>query len=368
MNNSKIITIIFAIIIILFIVLFSLFFLYIYNDYTKTEMTEKTLVTSEITGEIKPITFEEDIQETEIVELIMPNQNNNNDNTNNNEEEIISNKFYYNQLNEYSKLIYESLEGQKENLKTGNSLIKLPNKISEILELEQGNVEAVFSIAINAFEYDNPDVFYLDNSKMVLYYERDSLGNYSIYLKGNEQNPNYLIEGFNNKEQVEQAQTEIDRIVEQIKNETEILSTENKIRYIHDWLVSNIKYDETLNKINRSNIYGAFIEKEVTCAGYAKAFKYIIDKLNIECIIVQGTATSNNKTENHAWNYIKLDNKWYGIDCTWDDPIIIGGNGNESNKIYYTYYLKGKSVFDVTHKPFTTFYGTNAEIEYPELN
>ena len=57
-------------------------------------------------------------------------------------------------------------------------------------------------------------------------------------------------------------------------------------------MVDNIKYDETVSKINRSNIYGTFVEREVTCAGYAKAFKYVMDKLNFECIIVQGTATS----------------------------------------------------------------------------
>ena len=250
-------------------------------------------------------------------------------------------------------------------MKMGNSRIQLPEKIGEIIETN--NVEAIFSIAVNSFEYDNPDVFYLDSSKLVLYYERDTLGNYNIYLKHGDQFENYLIDGFSNKQEVEEAEFKIENIVEQIKNEIEPLNTKQKILYIHDWLVDNIKYDETISKTNRSNIYGAFIEREVTCAGYAKAFKYVMDKLNFECIIVQGTATSEEKTENHAWNYIQIDNKWYGIDCTWDDPIIIGGSDNGTRQKFYTYYLKGKNVFNNTHKPFETFYATNVEINYPKL-
>lgn len=366
MNSNKIINTLLIIVVVLFVMLFSLFFFNIYIDYSKTEKVSQIIDASEIIGEVTPIVIPDKKEETEenkqlIVEPTIRDEEPS-------EEEFVTstNKFYYNQLDKYSKMIYKSLEEQKEKLKIGNSAIELPEKISEILETN--NVEGIFSIAVNAFEYDNPDVFYLDISKLVLYYEKDNRGNYNkIYLKHNDQYESYLMDSFKNKQEVEAAKTNIDNIVAQIKNKTQGMDTQNKIRYIHNWLVGNIKYDETLNKTNRSNIYGAFIEKEITCAGYAKAFKYIVDELNINCIIVQGTATSNTGTENHAWNYIQIDNKWYGVDCTWDDPIIIGGNGNEESQIYYTYYLKGQNVFNNSHKPFKTFYSTNVEINYPEL-
>lgn len=363
MNNSKIITIAFTSIIILFIGLFSLFFFSIYNDSKETQIGMKFVDISK--REIKPIVLPEKHEtEPKVLEVeptILEEQSSNEENA------INVNKLYYNQLNDYSKLIYKSLEEQKDKLKTGNSTIELPNKISEIIEIDGNSIEAIFSIAVNSFEYDNPDVFYLDSSKLVLYYERDTLGNYNIYLKHGDQFENYLIDGFSSKKEVEEGETKIQNIVEQIKNEIEPLNTKQKILYIHDWLVDNIKYDETISKTNRSNIYGTFIEREVTCAGYAKAFKYVMDKLNFECIIVQGTATSEGKTENHAWNYIQIDNKWYGIDCTWDDPIIIGGSDNGTRQKFYTYYLKGQNVFNSSHKPFETFYATNVEINYPEL-
>ena len=112
-------------------------------------------------------------------------------------------------------------------------------------------------------------------------------------------------------------------------------------------VVNSLEYDQSYANPNRRNIYGALVSKSVVCEGYAKAFKYILDSLEIECILVSGTAkNSSNKLDDHMWNYIKLNNHWYGVDVTWDDPIIIGGS---TNKIIRDYFCKGYSVFDKTH-------------------
>lgn len=363
MKDDKIITRLLSIISILLIVLILLFFLWIYKDYKNIQNVSGDIGTTEIVGTVAPVLVPEENEEDEENEQFMVEPTIREENK---EEPItIDNKFYYYQLDNYSKLIYKSLEEQKEKLKTGNSAIELPNKLSEIIE--NNNAQTIFSIAVNAFEYDNPDIFYIDSSKITLYYEKDNRGNYKIYLKNDKQYSNYFIDSFESKEQIEENKKEIDEIVDEILEKTQAMDKKNKIKYIHDWLVANIKYDETLNKTNRSNIYGALVEREVTCAGYAKSFKYIADKLNIDCIIIQGEATSDTGTENHAWNYVALDNRWYGLDCTWDDPIIIGGNENNENQVYYTYYLKGYNTFNNSHKPFNTFYSSNIRINYPEL-
>lgn len=360
MKISKIINFLLSILIILFSILFALFFWTIYQDYNIQD-TAKLVDISENQKEIK-IAVEQK-NETEVLEMEPPTGTKQSNEKNNN---VNSNKFYYNQLDSYSKLIYESLEKQKENLKKGTETINLPEKIKDILEEE--NIEAILSAAINAFEYDNPDIYYIDMSKLVLYYESYSTGKYNIYLKKDEQYQNYLNNTFSSEEDIKTAQMKIDNIANEIQANIENMETDyDKILYIHDWITENIEYDETLNKTNRNDIYGAFIEKEVTCGGYAKAFKYLADKLNIDCIIIQGKATSDEKTENHAWNYIKLSNNWYGVDCTWDDPIIIGSNGNEKQQKYYTYFLKGKEAFN-NHKHFETFWNTKIKINYPELS
>ena len=37
----------------------------------------------------------------------------------------------------------------------------------------------------------------------------------------------------------------------------------------------------------------------------------------LECRFVSGTADGGG----HAWNQVKVNRKWYYIDCTWDDPV-----------------------------------------------
>ena len=140
------------------------------------------------------------------------------------------------------------------------------------------------------------------------------------------------------------------------------------MKVVHDYLVDNISYDSSISKSNIYNIYGALINKECVCEGYARAYKYILDELNIPCILVIGTATNGEgNTENHAWNYVKLNNSWYAVDTTWDDPIIIGG-GILNKKSKYRYFLKGKETMDQDHITSGQFTENGKEFAYPNLS
>ena len=118
---------------------------------------------------------------------------------------------------------------------------------------------------------------------------------------------------------------------------------------VHDYLVNNCSFDESLKKSNIYNLYGAIVNKEAVCEGYTKAFKYLMDKIGIECVVVIGKATnSENATERHAWNYVKINGNWYAIDVTWDDPIV-RGHGYIGNNIKYKYFLKGSTFIEKDH-------------------
>ena len=86
-------------------------------------------------------------------------------------------------------------------------------------------------------------------------------------------------------------------------------------------MIDTVEYDVNAGTGIR-DIYGTLINQKAVCEGYAKAFKYIMDELEIPCILVCGTATNSvGVTENHAWNYVQIDGIWYAVDVTWDDPV-----------------------------------------------
>ena len=58
------------------------------------------------------------------------------------------------------------------------------------------------------------------------------------------------------------------------------------------------------------------------CEGYSRAFKSVLDKLGIPCVLVQGVYKHSEDTvELHMWTNVQIDGKWYGVDPTMDDPI-----------------------------------------------
>ena len=88
----------------------------------------------------------------------------------------------------------------------------------------------------------------------------------------------------------------------------------------------------------------------------------------IECEIIKGTGTnSSGQVESHAWNAVKLYDKWYYVDCTWDDPIILG-NGRIFSNVKYKYFLKGTDSFKDDHIVDTKFSEAGRDFAYPEVS
>ncbi len=292
-------------------------------------------------------------------------------NTNVDYSNVNVNKYFYNQLEEYSKTIYKAFETNKEEMKSGTKQIELGDSFSSLLSQTNGQdlLGKYYQSAIEAYTYDNPEVFYLSPNKMFLNIETTTRGNtvsYRVYINsGNE--TNYLTDEFTSKEQVESAIAQIEQVRDQIlQNATG--DTYHDIKMVHDYLVDTISYDSGLSKPYIYNIYGALVEKLCVCEGYARSMKYLLDSLNIPCTIVIGKGTnSEGQTENHAWNYVEIEGKWYAIDATWDDPVIIG-NGTLSQSFKYRYFLKGSNEMAKDHTPSNTFTDGGKEFTYPSLS
>ena len=101
----------------------------------------------------------------------------------------------------------------------------------------------------------------------------------------------------------------------------------------------------------KATVYGAFVEAKGVCEAYSRAYKYILDDLGIENILVTGTAVnSTGASEEHMWNYVKVNGNWYAVDVTWDDPIVVGG-GTLSEEAKHKYFLvRKRSVFQKSYR------------------
>lgn len=284
-----------------------------------------------------------------------------------------NNKYFYSQLNNYQKIIYNALDKNKENMKTGTYEINLGTEFSNVLSEEDGlkTLGDYYQTAVEAYTYDNPDVFYIDFQKLYLNTETTTRTTnkgisktYKVLINAGN-NADYLKEGFTT-EKIKEAlnQMEITKSYF-IQNKSE--SNYQNIKNVHDYLVESINYDESISEQNIYDIYGALINKKCVCEGYAKAFKYLLEGINIPCVIVSGEGTnSQGNTENHAWNYVQLNENWYAVDCTWDDPILVGG-AILTNSVKYQYFLKGTNTFNKNHTPNGQFTDGGKIFVYPNL-
>lgn len=89
---------------------------------------------------------------------------------------------------------------------------------------------------------------------------------------------------------------------------------------LHDYLVENCRYSQDTNQPAGSDIYrayGALVNKDAVCNGYAEALQLLFACAGIESRFVIGTADG----VDHAWNLVKINDVWYHLDATWNDPM-----------------------------------------------
>lgn len=114
--------------------------------------------------------------------------------------------------------------------------------------------------------------------------------------------------------------------------------TYRKVLSVHDQLAAGNAYGDT-NDLTAHSPYSALVtgdRHQPVCDGYSKAFKIVLDLLEIPC------ATASSAT--HMWNNVRMDDgDWYNIDLTWDD---------NSDELVHDYFLIGSQTV-VRGKPFS---------------
>lgn len=151
---------------------------------------------------------------------------------------------------------------------------------------------------------------------------------------------------------IQKIETKVDEIINNLIVNTDTNTT--KIQKIHDYIINNTKYDsKKIDNIHdatyKSNTaYGLLYENYAVCSGYTDTMAIFLDKFNITNVKVA--------TAKHVWNLVYLDNKWYHLDLTWDDPVSSDGKEILSQTFFLISGEKIRSLETEEHNFDTNIY------------
>ena len=120
-----------------------------------------------------------------------------------------------------------------------------------------------------------------------------------------------------------------------------------RIRYVYEYIIRNTVYDTESS--DNQNICSVFINGRSVCQGYAKATQYLLSKVGIPCTLVTGTSTG---AGNHAWNLVKIGDKYYHTDLLADVNYYHFGffTPKDDCCTCYKYFLKSTMASDTSIK------------------
>ena len=132
------------------------------------------------------------------------------------------------------------------------------------------------------------------------------------------------------KDYFEQVDARVTEILQVVPDD---LSEEQKVLKLHDYFACEFAYDqENLeNGTLPDDSYrsgGLFMKEVGVCQAYAYGFQYILSQIGMECYVAASGVME------HAWNIVKVDDHYYHMDVTWDDPVY-----DRLGRVTHEYFL-----------------------------
>ena len=214
---------------------------------------------------------------------------------------------YYQMLSENQQSVYRQIYANAQNL---------TEKFAPEKTVSASDVKTAFEAVIG----DHPEMFWLETGYSSKYLTNGQC--VEIDLKYN-----------STADDLESAKQRFDAAAQNlITGAASLDSNYEKEKYVHDALASAVTYDLTAD-MNQS-AYSALVNGKSVCAGYARAYQYLLQQLGIPCYYCTGYSGGD-----HAWNIVKLEDGYYNVDVTWDDAAAIR----------YDYFNKTDADFASTH-------------------
>ena len=190
------------------------------------------------------------------------------------------------------------------------------------------NDEAEYRRVITAVEYDHPELFWYNGA-----YACNSTGFTANIRLGVW---NFWDYSLSRDEQINELEEAANYVVELARQNAS--DEYHLVKFVHDYIIETTEYayeerDEYTKPQHSASCeyiytaYGCLVNHRAVCAGYAKAFQLVLNKLGIPCTYITGHVYSdllsdNQKNNlNHGWNRLQLDGENYYTDVTWDDRV-----------------------------------------------
>ena len=222
-----------------------------------------------------------------------------------------SSRYFYNQLNSAQKSLYDSMYILcMTYLTTGIDAVPYDSdtgwtEVAAAPNLTKEQARQVLFL----LETNNPQFYFLNE-----YYGMGTsngtncvrLGIYPEWVSGGAR-----------AEATGRFSAKMDSWIATINNESTMLDKEQKA---HDLIIQNAVYEYSTHD---QSCAGIILDGKGVCASYAETFALLCNSVGINTISVT--------SREHEWNLVQFGDKWYIVDCTWDDP-------DSGSTIYYNYF------------------------------
>ncbi len=234
-----------------------------------------------------------------------------------------SNYYYYNQLSDAKKAVWDSLDAMLNTYISTSGTAEAIAVNASSYRTSAINCPGVFTSHTDLSDFANiyltahPQYYFLNNTVYALNETQGiSLGIYASFADTTDRNTATA----NYRNRLESLLSELGTV----SNESLKLG---KAKAIHDKLCNITSYNNDVISTasdggtsiteaedeahHTQSAYSALVSGQTVCAGYSEAYEMLCTALGIDAIAVTSLG--------HEWNKIRVNNSWYNVDCTWDD-------------------------------------------------
>lgn len=226
--------------------------------------------------------FEQWLLQKEVEEIFLDYQNN---------------CYFYDHINDQEKEIYQRL-------------YYVFQQHQEYIHINTEDVELIKDVLLK-ISYDHPEFYYVNTNEFEYSIQQNTLTFYPHYYYTDKEVQMY-------NQMIEENTCELINQISQIDDQL------LQIQMIYEYIVDHVHYQ--MGGQTDQTLIGSLVENQAVCAGYARAYQYLLNQVDIDCTYIVGKSIDESfdqvlpkEYEGHAWVMIHYDNDYYYSDVTWAD-------------------------------------------------